>query len=74
MKSEDKRILEKYSRMFEVLAEYDRTGRLPRIRYKERINITIDAGLLKKLKKYCRTHGFKVSSFIEKSVKESIAS
>ena len=64
----------RHAALFEALAEYDRTGRLPRLSYKKRIDITIDAALLRKLKEYCRKHNLKLSQMIEKQVKSIIAS
>ncbi len=59
----------KHAALFEALAEYDRTGRLPKLSYKKRIDITIDAALLRKLKEYCHKHNLKMSQFIEKQIK-----
>ena len=73
MKLYDAKIFEKYAEAFEALAEYDRTGKLPKFSYKKRIDITIDAKLLRQLKEYCKTHGLKLSQLIEKHMKEELA-
>jgi hypothetical protein len=36
MKLYDEKIFEKYADAFEALAEYDRTGKLPKLSYKKR--------------------------------------
>ncbi|MBI2041349.1 MAG: hypothetical protein HYT16_04580 [DPANN group archaeon] len=74
MKLYDRKIFEKYADAFEALAEYDRTGRLTKLSYKKRIDITIDAALLRKLKEYCRKHNLKLSQVIEKQIKGIVAS
>ena len=61
----DKHIFDKYAEAFEALAEYDRTGKLPKLNYKKRIDITIDARLLRLLKEYCREKDLKLSQLIE---------
>jgi hypothetical protein len=68
----DKKIFEKYADAFEALAEYDRTGKLPKLSYKKRIDITIDAKLLRQLKEYCIKRGFKLSQLIEKHMREAL--
>lgn len=72
MKLYDERIFEKYADAFEALAEYDKTGKLPKINYKKRIDITVDARLLRQLKEYCRKHGLKISQLIEKHMREEL--
>ena len=73
MKLYDEKIFKKYAEAFEALAEYDKTGKLPKLSYKKRIDITIDAKLLRQLKEYCRKHGFKISQLIEKHMREELA-
>ena len=73
MKLYDKRIFEEYKDLFGALAEYDRTGKFPKLSYKKRIDITIDAKLLRKLKEYCKAEGLKLSQFMEKAVRKELA-
>lgn len=73
MKLFDEKRFEEHKDLFEALAEYDRTGKLPKISYKKRIDITIDAKLLRQLKEYCRKHGLKLSQLVEKHLKEELA-
>ena len=55
-------------------AEYDRTGKLQRLNYKQRIDITIDSKLLRKLKEYCTANGLKLSQFIESQMRFALGS
>jgi predicted HicB family RNase H-like nuclease len=72
MKLYDKKRFEAHKELFEALAEYDKTGKLPKLRYKKRIDITIDAKLLRQLKEYCRKQGFKLSQLIERHMREEL--
>src|SRR3989344_4339275 len=57
---------------FEALAEYDRTGKLPKVSYKKRIDVTIDPNLLRKIKEYCKKNNIKLSNLIENQLKTII--
>ena len=65
-------IIKKHPQVFEALAEYDRTHKLPRTVYRERINLTIDAPLLKRFKQYAREKGLNMSRVVEKHIKEEM--
>jgi len=69
MKLYDKTIFTEFADAFEALAEYDRTGKLPKLSYKKRIDVTIDANLLRKIKEYCRKNNIKLSNLIENQLK-----
>ena len=64
--------IKKHPQVFEALAEYDQTRKLPKTVYRERINLTIDSNLLKKFKEYARTQGLNMSRVIEKHIKEEL--
>lgn len=57
---------------FEALLEFERTKKLPRLNYKERVNFTIDSKLLKKFRLHCKKHNLKMSTKIESLIDESI--
>ena len=61
-----------YPEIFDALEEYDRTHRLKKINYKERANFTIDSNLLRKFRKYCESHGMKMSAKIEQYIKKEL--
>ena len=51
--------------MFVALEEYDRTGKLP-------VNFTLDPALFEDYKEYCEKHGCKMSTLIEKAMKDKL--
>ncbi len=65
-------IIRKNPQSFEALAEYDRTRKLPKTVYRERINLTIDANLLKEFKRYAGEKGLNMSRLVEKHIKEEL--
>ena len=67
-----RQIIRENPRMFSALEEYDRTRKLPKLIYRERINLTIDEGILKKFKDYCRKNNYNMSRLIEKHIKEEL--
>ncbi|MBS3136912.1 hypothetical protein J4232_00635 [Candidatus Woesearchaeota archaeon] len=67
-----KRIIRENPEVFEALEEYDRTRKLRKVSYRERINFTIDSSLLSQFKNYCRDKNINMSRLIEKHMKEEI--
>ena len=67
-----KEIIRKNPRMFDALLEFERTKKLPKLVYRERINITIDGNLLKKFKEYCRENSYNMSRLIENYIKKEL--
>lgn len=55
--------------LLEALQEFDRTGQLRKLSYKERATFTIDETLMAKLRAYCKKRGIKMSSLVEKLIK-----
>lgn len=64
--------IKEHPQVFEALAEYDRTRKLPKTVYRERINFTIDANVLKKFRRYAKEKGLDMSRVIEKHIKEEL--
>lgn len=64
--------IKEHPQVFEALAEYDQTGKMPKTIYRERINLTIDGQLLQKFKFYARENGLNMSRVIEKHIKEEL--
>ena len=56
--------------VFDTLMEFERDKR---IRTKKRLNFTIDKNVANKFRKYCREHGYNMSSKIEKAMKEIVS-
>lgn len=67
-----KRIIRENPRMFDALLEFEKTGKLPKLTYRERINLTIDENLLRKFRNYCRENGYNMSRLIEKYIKNEL--
>ena len=67
-----KKIIRQNPEVFEALLEFERTKKLPKTVYRERINLTIDVNLLKKFKQYCRENSINMSRLIEKHMKKDL--
>lgn len=67
-----RRIIRENPEMFEALLEYERTKKLPKVSYRQRINLTIDNYLLKEFKRYCKERDLNMSRLIEKHMKEEL--
>ena len=65
-----KKVIAKNQDLFLLLEELDRTGKLRKVSYKQRINFTIDEELLNKFKSYCKKNNLKMSSQVELLIKE----
>ncbi len=64
--------IKRHPQVFEALAEYDNTRKLPKTIYRERINLTIDSTLLKQFKTYAKDYNLNMSRVIEKHIKEEL--
>ena len=67
-----RRIIREKPEVFEALLEFERTKRLPKTIYRERINLTIDHSLLRRFKRYCRENNLNMSRIVEKHIKEEM--
>lgn len=65
-------IIKRNPEYFEALVEFEKTGKLPKFTSKKRIDITIDADILNKFKKFCKERGFKISNRIEQLITQDI--
>ena len=64
--------IKKHPQVFEALAEYDRTRKMPKTTYRVRINLTIDSNLLRRFKHHAQEKGLNMSRVIEKHIKEEL--
>ncbi len=64
--------IKKHPQVFEALAEYDHTRKLPKTIYRERINLTIDSTILRKFKQYAKEKGLNMSKVVERHIKEEM--
>ena len=67
-----KKIIKENPRMFEALLEYERTKKLPKLVYRERINLTINGNLLRKFKRHCQENNYNMSRLIESYMKKEL--
>lgn len=65
-----KKIIAKNQDLFVTLEELDRTGKLRKAVYKGKYSITVDEQLMSDFRSYCQKNGLKMSSVIEKLIKE----
>lgn len=65
-------LVEQNRDFIEALKEFDRTGKLIKVAYKERVNFTIDAELMHKFRVYCEQNNLKMSSVIEELIREEL--
>mgnify|MGYP001609678842 CR=1 FL=1 len=61
--------IREHPQVFEALEEYDRTRKLRKTVYRERINLTIDGDLLRKFKRHAQERGLNMSRVVEKHIK-----
>ena len=64
--------IKKHPQVFEALTEYDRTRKMPKTVYRERINLTIDSSVLRRFKHYAHEKGLNMSRVVEKHLKEEL--
>lgn len=58
--------------IFEALMEYERTKKLPKMKYKKRANFTLDAKLLRNFRSHCKKQGYNMSARIEKFIEKEL--
>lgn len=67
-----RKIVRENPEMFSALEEYDRTRKLPKLSYKQRVDFTIDADLFRKFRTFCRKEGYAMSKIVEKLIREEM--
>ena len=67
-----KKVIRERHELFEALLEFERTGKLPRLTYKQRANFTIDHDLLIKFRSYCKKNGYNMSNKIEQLIRKEL--
>ncbi|MBI2575572.1 hypothetical protein HYV82_06830 [Candidatus Woesearchaeota archaeon] len=69
-----KKLPDMYPEPFLALEEYDRTRKLKKWSNKIRANFTIDRNALRQFRRLCEEKGQKMSSLVEKMIKEKLVS
>ncbi|MEK6812500.1 MAG: hypothetical protein AABX86_00080 [Nanoarchaeota archaeon] len=69
---QSKKIFDKYRPIFEQLEDYDKTHKLRKLRYKKRIDLTIDSQTWNAFKAHCKQHHLKMSNVVEEVIKKRL--
>lgn len=64
-----KAIVKRDKEVFDALIDFEKTGK---IRTKTRLNFTIDKGIARRFRSYCRDHGYNMSAKIEEMIRNSL--
>ena len=67
-----KTIIKEKEAYLNALEEFDRTHKFTKVKYKERVNFTIDDDLMILFRKISKEKGIPMSKIIEKLIKEHI--
>ncbi len=65
-----KKVVKENEHYLTVLDELDRTGKLRKASYKERVNFTIDAELMIQFRKHCERNNISMSGKVESLIRE----
>jgi len=68
-----KKVINENQELFVALEDLDRTGKLRKGSYKERVNFTLDEELVNRLRSYCKKNNIKMSNHVEGLIKEFLA-
>mgnify|MGYP001616425515 CR=1 FL=1 len=66
------KIIKRNPEYFEALVDFEKTGKLPKFTYKQRINFTIDETLLREFRIYCEKNNIKMSNKIEELIRKEL--
>lgn len=69
-----KKVVKENPEYFEALVEFEKTGKLPKLNYKKRVNFTINEDLIRKFRTYCEKRGCKMSTKIEQLIRKELNS
>tara|TARA_Y100000034_G_scaffold24312_2_gene28324 strand:+ start:1611 stop:1841 length:231 start_codon:yes stop_codon:yes gene_type:complete len=58
--------------LFIALEDLDYTGRLSKVKYKNRYNFTLDQDLMNKLRNFCKKQHIKMSNFVEDAIRKEL--
>ncbi|MDO8660408.1 MAG: hypothetical protein Q7K43_00825 [Candidatus Woesearchaeota archaeon] len=67
-----KRIIKERPEAFEALLEFERTKKLPKTAYKQRVNFTIDSSLYREFRRFCTARNVSMSGLVEKFMREKL--
>lgn len=64
-----KKVINQHQDLFLVLEDLDKTGKLHKLKYKKRVNFTIDEDLVRQFHNYCIHHHLEMSPVIERLIR-----
>ena len=67
-----KRLIAEHADLFDALLEFERTKKMPRLSRKKRVNVTLDADLLRAFKREAAGRGAKLSPVLEQAMKRQL--
>lgn len=67
-----KKMIAENQRLFLSLEDLDKTGKLRKLKYKKRVNFTIDEDLVREFRNYCLKNKLEMSPLIEKLIREHL--
>ena len=67
-----RRLIRKNQDVFDALLEYERTKKLPKLKRKTRIDVTVDRDLLREFRRLAPSHGAKLSPIVEMRLREQV--
>ncbi len=68
-----KKIINQNQDLFMLLEDLDKTGKLRKLKYKKRVNFTLDEDLIHQLRDYCKRQRIEMSPLIEQLVRSLLA-
>lgn len=69
-----KRIIQERPEVFDALLEFERTKKLPKVSYKQRVNFTIDSKVYRDFRSFCNDHNISMSGMIEGFMRKKLLS
>ncbi len=68
-----KKIINQNQDLFMQLEDLDKTGKLRKLKYKKRVNFTLDEGLVQEFRNYCKRQEVEMSPQVELLIKAFLA-
>lgn len=68
-----KKIINQNQDLFMLLEDLDKTGKLRKLKYKKRVNFTLDEDVVHQLRDYCKRQKLEMSPLIEQLVRSLLA-
>ncbi len=63
-----RKIINEHQDLFLKLEDLDKTGKLTKLKYKKRVNFTVDEDLVREFRNYCQKNNLEMSPMVEKLI------